>query len=77
MFGKTHTEEALALISKPVFTFNHNKVIIQISYFVNNRVFFLNNSTRSNLLYLMIYNNNSMFGHGMSNLFFNLNNFNY
>ena len=36
-------------------------------------IFFLNNNTRSNLLYLMIFNNNSMVGHGRSNLLFNLN----
>ena len=63
----------LALISKPIFIFNQNKVIIQISYYINRRIFFLNNNTRSNLLYLMIFNNNSMVGHGRSNLLFNLN----
>lgn len=63
----------LALISKPIFIFNHNKITIQISYFINKKIFFLNNNARSNLLYLMIYNNNSMFGHGKSNLLFNLN----
>ena len=64
----------LALISKPIFTYNHNKVIIHLSYFINNKVFFLNNNVKSNLLYLMIYNNNSLFGRGKSNLIHNLNN---
>ena len=63
----------LAVISNPTFIFNHNKVIIQVSYFINRRIFFLNNNARSNLLYLMIFNNNSMVGLGRSNLLFNLN----
>ena len=63
----------LALISRPVYIFNHNKVIIQISYYINRKIFFLNNNARSNLLYLMIYNNNAMLGHGRDNLLFNLN----
>lgn len=62
----------LALISKPIFIFNHNKITIQISYYINKKVYFLNNNAKSSLLYLMIYNNNAMFGKGKSNLTYNL-----
>ena len=61
----------LALISKPIFIFNHNKITIQISYYINKKVYFLNNNAKSSLLYLMIYNNNAMFGKGKSNLTYN------
>ena len=37
----------LALISKPVFIFSPNKVNIQISYFMNNKIYFSNSSMRN------------------------------
>ena len=43
----------LGLISKPIFIFNNNKITIQISYFINKKIFFVNNKTKSSLLHLM------------------------
>lgn len=48
-----------SLISKPIFIYNQNKIIIQLSYFLNKNTYFFNDSDKSKLLYLWL--NNSKF----------------
>ncbi len=45
-----------AIISKPLFIFNHNKITIKLFYFISKNIYFFNNNEKSKLFFLWLKN---------------------
>lgn len=52
-----------AIISKPLFIFNHNKITIKFFYYLSKNIYFFSNSEKNKLLFLWLKNSNLEHGY--------------